>query len=94
MATTTAFGIGDYSNALEKVIQPYIQDNIPSQTKLLQVLKKNDNVQIFNNNFYAPVRTNRHGGVVNLASDKSSIRTGNAPVNQSKCWTEIINRNF
>ncbi len=94
MATTTAFGIGDYSNALEKVIQPYIQDNIPSQTKLLQVLKKNDNVQIFNNNFYAPVRTNRHGGVVNLASDKSSIRTGNAPVNQANVGQKLLTGTF
>jgi len=40
MATTTAFGIGDYSNALEKVIQPYIQDNIPSQTKLFTSFKE------------------------------------------------------
>ena len=72
--STTAFGIGDYSNALTKVIQPYIQDNVPQQTKLLQVIKKNDNVQFFNNNFFAPVRQNRHGGVVNLASDKRKLR--------------------
>lgn len=94
MAATTAFGIGDYSNALQKVIQPYIQDNIPSQTKLLKVIKKNDNVQVFNNNFYAPVRTNRHGGVVNLATDKSSLRTGNAPVGQASIGQKILTGTF
>lgn len=94
MAATTAFGIGDYTNALQKVIQPYIQDNIPSQTKLLQVLKKNDNVQVFNNQFFAPVRTNRHGGVVNLASDKSTLRTGNAPVGQASINQKLVTGTF
>lgn len=94
MAATTAFGIGDYSNALQKVIQPYIQDNIPSQTKLLKVIKRNDNVQVFNNNFYAPVRTARHGGVVNLATDKSTLVTGNAPVNQASIGQKILTGTF
>ena len=46
---TTAQGIADYASGFEKIIQPYIQDNVPEQTKLLKVLKTNDNVEVFNN---------------------------------------------
>lgn len=91
---TTAFGLADFDAALKKVIQPYIQDNIPSQTKLLQVIKKNDNVQFFNNNFYAPVRSNRHGGVVNLASDKARLRTGSAPTIQANVSPKLLTGTF
>lgn len=91
---TTAFGLADFDSALKKVIQPYIQDNIPSQTKLLQVLKKNDNVQFFNNNFYAPVRSNRHGGVVNLATDKAKLRTGSAPTVQASVSPKLLTGTF
>lgn len=91
---TTAFGLADFDSALKKVIQPYIQDNIPSQTKLLQVIKKNDNVQFFNNNFYAPVRSNRHGGVVNLATDKARLRTGSAPTIQANVSPKLLTGTF
>jgi hypothetical protein len=79
---TTAQGIGDYSAGFEKVIQPYIQDNVPVQTRLLKVVKTNDNVEIFNNNFYVSLRTGRHGGVQTLANDKSKLNTGGAPIGQ------------
>lgn len=79
---TTAQGIGDYSAGFEKIIQPYIQDNVPNQTRLLKVLKTNDNVEIFNNNFYVSIRSGRHGGVQSLANDKSKLNTGGAPLAQ------------
>ena len=79
---TTAQGIGDFGAGFEKLIQPYIQDNIPEQTKLLKVLKTNDNVEIFNNNFYVTIRSGRHGGVQTLANDKSKLNTGGAPLSQ------------
>lgn len=91
---TTAFGAGDFNAALEKVIQPYIQDNIPNQTKLLKVLKKNNNVRFFNDNFYAPIRSNRHSGVVNLASDKAKLRTGNASVIQASVSPKYLSATF
>lgn len=91
---TTAFGLADFDAALKKVIQPYIQDNIPSQTKLLQVIKKNDNVEFFNNNFYAPVRSNRHGGIVNLATDKAKLRTGSAPTIQASVSPKLLTGTF
>lgn len=79
---TTAQGLGDYSAGFEKIIQPYIQDNVPEQTKLLKVLKTNDNVQIMNNNFFVTIRSGRHGGVQTLANDKSKLNTGGAPLSQ------------
>jgi hypothetical protein len=91
---TTAFGMGDFDAALQKVIQPYIQDNVPKQAKLLQVLKKNDSVQLFNNNFYFAVRTNRHGGVVNLANDKAKLRTGSAPTTQGTVGQKTLTATF
>lgn len=94
MAATTAFGLGDYNAALRQVILPYIQDNVPTQTKLLQVLKKNDNVRFFNNAFYFPVRTQKHGGVTTLATDKSSVVTGNAPTTQGSITPKYLAATF
>jgi len=91
---TTAFGIADYDNAMLEVVQPYIQDNVPNQTKLLKVLKKNVNVEEFNDSFYAPVRSGRHGGVVNLANDKSKLRTGNAPVSRASVGVKLLTGTF
>lgn len=91
---TTAFGIGDFDAALKKVIQPYIQDNVPKQAKLLQVLKKNDSVQFFNNNFYFAVRTSRHGGVVNLANDKAKLRTGSSATTQGTVGQKLLTATF
>lgn len=92
--STTAFAMGDYDSAFQKVIQPYIQDNVPKQTKLLQVIKKNDSVRQFNNNFYFPVRSNRHGGVVNLANDKAKLVTGSAPTTQGTVGYKILSATF
>lgn len=79
---TTAQGIADFSAGFEKIIQPYIQDNVPEQTKLLKVLKTNDNVEEFNNAFFVTIRSGRHGGVQTLANDKSKLNTGGAPLSQ------------
>lgn len=91
---TTATGLADYSNAFEKVIQPYIQDNIPHQAKLLQVLKKNNNVRVFNDNFYAPIRSSRSSGIVNLATDKGKLRTGSASVVQASVQPKLLTGTF
>ena len=91
---TTAFDIGNYTAAFKQVIQPYIQDNVPSQTKLLKVLKKNDSVEFFNNNFYFAVRSNRHGGVVNLSSPTAKLRTGYAPTTQGTVSPKYVTATF
>jgi hypothetical protein len=91
---TTAFTSADFTSAFKKVIQPYIQDNIPDQTKLLKVLKKNENVQFFNNAFYAPVRSFRHGGVVNLANETAKLRTGSSPTIQASVTPKLLTGTF
>ena len=91
---TTAFDISNYGAAFKQVIQPYIQDNIPSQTKLLKVLKKNDSTEFFNNAFYFAVRSNRHGGVVNLASPVNKLRTGYAPTTQGTIAPKYVTATF
>ncbi len=91
---TTAFSLSDFAYALKEVIQPYIQDNVPKQAKFLQVLKRNDNVQFFNDYFYAPVRSNRHGGVVNLASANAKLRTGSTSTLQASVTPKILTGTF
>lgn len=91
---TSALEQGEYAAALREVIQPYIQDNIPKQAKLLQVLKKNDTVQFFNNNFYFAVRTNRHGGVVNLTNEQSKLVTGYAPTARGTVSPKLVTATF
>lgn len=92
--STTAFDISNYTAAFKQVIQPYIQDNVPSQTKLLKVLKRNDSVEFFNNNFFFAVRTNRHGGVVNLANPTAKLVTGYAPTTQGTVSPKYVTATF
>lgn len=87
-------GMSDYSSAFKKVIQPYIQDNVPKQAKALQVLKRNDGVEFFNDNFYVPVRTNRHSGVVNLAGANNKLRTGYAPTSAASVSPKYLTATF
>jgi hypothetical protein len=89
-----AFDIANYTSAFKQVIQPYIQDNVPSQTKLLKVLKKNDSVEFFNNAFYFAVRSNRHGGVVNLVSPTGKLVTGYAPTTQGTVAPKYVTATF
>lgn len=87
---TTAVGVADFTAAFQKIIQPYIQDNVPAQTKMFKILKKMDNVQVMNNAFQFTVRTNRHGGISNLANDKSKVVTGSSPTTQGTINPEIV----
>lgn len=65
--------INQYQGALKQVLLPYIQDNLPKQTIMLDQLKRGGEFNQINNSFSAPVWTTRHGGVANLASDASSV---------------------
>lgn len=89
-----AITISNVTNALEKVIQPYIQDNFNKTTPLLDQLKRNDNVEFFNDKFYSPVRTSRHSGIVNLANDGSTLRTGQAHIGQASVGYKTLTGTF
>src|SRR5438876_985792 len=89
-----AYGIADFSNAFKTVIEPFIQNNIPQQTKLLKVLRTNDNVEFMNDHFYAPMRSNRHSGIVNLANDNSKLRTGSAPLLRANVAPKYLSATF
>ena len=86
--------LANVSNALTKVLLPYIQDNFPKQTRLLDQLKRNADVTYFNDNFYAPVRTSRHGGVTNLATDAGSLVSGNAAIGQASIGYKVATGTF
>jgi hypothetical protein len=89
-----AIQISDVSNALQKVIMPYIKDNFPKQTILLDQIKRNAGVTFMNDNFYAPVRTSRHGGVTNLANDGNQLFTGKAGIGQASVGVKILTGTF
>jgi hypothetical protein len=82
------------SNALNKIILPYIQDNFNKQTILLDQLKRNTGVTFMNDNFYAPVRSSRHGGVTNLANDGNVLVSGKASIGQASVGVKIITGTF
>jgi len=87
-------GLTDVSNALQKVIMPYIRDNFPKKTILLDQVKRNAGVSFMNDKFYASVRSGRHGGVANLASDTGKLISGKASIGQAYVDTKIITGTF
>jgi hypothetical protein len=86
--------LSNVSNALQKVIMPYIQDNFPKQTILLDQMKRNSGVTFMNDHFYAPVRTSRHGGVTNLANDGNSLVSGKSSIGQASVDVKILTGTF
>ena len=82
------------TNALEKVIMPFIQNNFNSQTILLDQVKRNKGVTFLNDNFYAPIRTSRHGGVTNLANDGNSLVTSSSSIGQASVAVKILTGTF
>lgn len=85
--------LSDVSNALKKVLLPYIQDNFDKEHILLDNIKRGD-VQFINNTFYAPVRTSRHGGITNLANDGSTLVSGSSSIGQASVNTKIVTGTF
>jgi hypothetical protein len=78
-----AFLSTNFSNAMYTILLPYIRDNFPKATILLDQMKRNAGVTQMNNNFYAPLRNSRHGGVTNLANDGAKTVSGTAGVSQA-----------
>lgn len=89
-----AIQLSDVSNALQKVIMPFIQDNFNKQTPLLDQIKRNQGVTFMNDNFYAPIRTSRHGGITNLADDGNTLVSGKSSIGQASVAVKILTGTF
>jgi hypothetical protein len=86
--------LSNVTNALQKVIMPFIQDNFNKQTILLDQVKRNKGVTFMNENFYAPIRSSRHGGVTNLANDGSTLVSGKSSIGQASVGVKILTGTF
>lgn len=86
--------LSNVSNALQKVIMPFIQDNFNKQTILLDQLKRNKGVVFMNDNFYAPIRSSRHGGVTNLGNDGATLVSGSSSIGQASVGVKILTGTF
>lgn len=86
--------LSNVSSALQKVIMPFIQDNFNKQTILLDQLKRNKGVVFMNDNFYAPIRTSRHGGITNLSNDGASLVSGKSSIGQASVGVKILTGTF
>ena len=65
--------IGDVTALLKDTLLPFVRDNLPKSTILLDQLKRNAGVTPMNDEFLTAVWTSRHGGVGNLADDGNSV---------------------
>ena len=87
--------LSDYTSALREVILPFIKDNFPKETILLDQVKRNSGSTFINDEFIAPIRTSRHGGVVNLADDGNNINAGSgASTGRGTVPVEIVTGAF
>jgi len=86
--------LSDVTNTLQKVIMPFIQDNFPKQTILLDQVKRNKGVTFMNDYFYAPLRTTRHGGVGFLSDDNNKLMTGKTEFGQARTGVKILTGTF
>lgn len=86
--------LSDVSNALQKVIMPFIQDNFDKSTLLLDQLKRSKGTNFINNTFYASVRSGRHGGITNLADDGNSLVSGSSSIGQASVAVKILTGTF
>lgn len=89
-----SFLLSDVSNALHNILLPYVRDNFPKQTILLDQMKRNAGVTFMNNKFYTPLRSSRHGGVTNLANDGNSTVSGTAGIGQASVSVKIMTGAF
>ncbi len=89
-----AFLLTDVSNALHNILLPYVRDNFPKQTILLDQIKRESGLTFMNKTFYVPMRNSRHGGVTNLANDGASTVSGTAGISQAVGTVKILSGAF
>src|SRR3990167_7132747 len=68
-----AVTLSSSTSALKEILLPYIRDNFPKEVILLDQFKQNADVRVINDEFIAPIRSSRHGGVAALAVDSNNI---------------------
>ena len=83
--------ISDITATLKEVLLPYVQDNFPKKTILLDQFKRDSDTLVMNDEFLAPVYTTRHGGVANLADDGNNvISSGGRDTSRATVSVEIV----
>ena len=83
--------ISDITATLKEILLPYVRDNFPKKTILLDQMKRNAGVTSMNDEFIAPIYTTRHGGVANLADDNNEIvQSGGRDTSRATVSVEII----
>src|SRR3990167_9148836 len=83
--------LSNYTAALKDILLPYIRDNFPKKTILLDQMKRNAGANFINDEFIAPVYTGRNGGVANLADDNNSvINAGGRSTSRGTVSTKIV----
>src|SRR3990167_9502792 len=81
----------DITATLKDVLLPYVRDNFPKKTVLLDQMKRDSDTLVMNDEFLAPVYTSRHGGVANLADDSNSvISSGGRNTSRATVAVEIV----
>src|SRR3990167_9786312 len=69
----TLLGTPNFTGALKEVVLDYIKDNYPKETILLDKIKASTETKFINDEFIAPIRSSRHGGIANLPNDSSNV---------------------
>jgi len=83
--------LSDIIATLKEVLLPYVQDNFPKKTILLDQMKRDSETLVMNDEFIAPIYTTRHGGVANLADDGNSvISSGGRNTSRATVSVEIV----
>ena len=87
--------LADISFSLKEVVLPYIRDNFPKESILLDQMKRNVDVEQINDEFVAPVYTSRHGGVTNMANDGNNVNAATGRVgSRGTVPVEIVSAAF
>ena len=73
---------------------PFVRDNFPTATILLDQVKRNAGVTFMNDKFYASIRSTRHGGVTNLGGDTAQLVSGKAKHAQLNVGVKILTGTF
>lgn len=83
--------ISDITATLKEVLLPYVQDNFPKKTILLDQMKRDSDLLVMNDEFLAPIYTTRHGGVANLANDGGTVvSSGGRDTSRATVSVEIV----
>ena len=83
--------LSDVTATLKDVLLPYVRDNFPKKTVLLDQFKRDSETMVMNDEFLAPIYTTRHGGVANLANDGGTvISSGGRDTSRATVSVEII----